>query len=271
MNTQDVPCRSRGVHRPRLLPARRHGPIRTCGTGPLGIGDRHCTGRAMGRSSLVRSCQLGDRSARDASGQRDRLCAAGSTGPTTFTTRCDPVCGTRTPRHRYRCRGCRSARPSPGDAELRLLPIAPVCHRGVRGSYSRSRWRLLPGTLTAYLEADRLVVHALDRGEATRREIAALEDSVARMFRTEFDRGYHMILDLLATAALVGATLAALPRLLIGPTAEPDRLWQRGLSGTGTVATLILLGAATNTPSLYGGALIFAALSRRSPGLPSWH
>ena len=41
---------------------------------------------------------------------------------------------------------------------------------------------LLPGTLTAYLEADRLVVHALDRGEATRREIAALEDSVARMF-----------------------------------------------------------------------------------------
>lgn len=41
---------------------------------------------------------------------------------------------------------------------------------------------LLPGTLTAHLEADRLIVHALDRGEATRREIAALEDSVARMF-----------------------------------------------------------------------------------------
>ena len=41
---------------------------------------------------------------------------------------------------------------------------------------------LLPGTLTAHLEADKLVVHALDRGEATRQEIAALEDSVARMF-----------------------------------------------------------------------------------------
>ena len=68
-----------------------------------------------------------------------------------------------------------------------------------------------------------------------------------------------MILDLLATAALV-ATLAALPRLLIGPTAS-DRLLAAQLSGTGTVATLILLGAATNTPSLYGGALIFAALS----------
>ena len=41
---------------------------------------------------------------------------------------------------------------------------------------------LLPGTLTARLDEDRLVVHALDRGEATRREIAALEVSVARMF-----------------------------------------------------------------------------------------
>ena len=68
-----------------------------------------------------------------------------------------------------------------------------------------------------------------------------------------------MILELLATAALV-ATFAALPRLLIGPTAG-DRILAAQLSGTGTVATLILLGAASNTPSLYDVALVFAALS----------
>lgn len=68
-----------------------------------------------------------------------------------------------------------------------------------------------------------------------------------------------MMLDILATLALV-ATLAALPRLLIGPTAS-DRILAAQLSGTGTVATLILLGAASQTPALYDVALVCAALS----------
>ncbi len=68
-----------------------------------------------------------------------------------------------------------------------------------------------------------------------------------------------MILDLLATAALV-ATLAALPRLVVGPTAA-DRILAAQLSGTGTVATLLLLGAASGAPALFDVALVFAALS----------
>lgn len=68
-----------------------------------------------------------------------------------------------------------------------------------------------------------------------------------------------MIFDLLATIALM-ATLAALPRLLIGPT-DGDRILAAQLSGTGTVATLILHGAASQTPALYDVALVFAALS----------
>ncbi len=47
---------------------------------------------------------------------------------------------------------------------------------------------LLPGTLTARFEADRLEIHALDRGEATRREIASLEAVVARMFGLDLSR-----------------------------------------------------------------------------------
>lgn len=68
-----------------------------------------------------------------------------------------------------------------------------------------------------------------------------------------------MILDLLALGALL-ATLASLPRLALGPGAA-DRILAAQLAGTGTVATLILLGAASGAPALYDVALVFAALS----------
>jgi multicomponent Na+:H+ antiporter subunit F len=68
-----------------------------------------------------------------------------------------------------------------------------------------------------------------------------------------------MILDYLALCTLV-ATLAALPRLILGPTAA-DRILAAQLSGTGAVATLIVLGAADNTPELFDTALVFAALA----------
>jgi multicomponent Na+:H+ antiporter subunit F len=68
-----------------------------------------------------------------------------------------------------------------------------------------------------------------------------------------------MILDVLTFAALL-ATLAALPRLVFGPSAE-DRIIAAQLAGTGTVATLILLGVASGTPALYDVALVFAALA----------
>ena len=68
-----------------------------------------------------------------------------------------------------------------------------------------------------------------------------------------------MILDVLTLAALL-ATLGALPRLVFGPSAE-DRIIAAQLSGTGTVATLILLGVASGTPALYDVALVFAALA----------
>ena len=68
-----------------------------------------------------------------------------------------------------------------------------------------------------------------------------------------------MMLDVLALAALL-ATLAALPRLVLGPSAE-DRMISAQLAGTGTVATLILLGAASGAPALYDVALVFAALA----------
>lgn len=41
---------------------------------------------------------------------------------------------------------------------------------------------LLPGTLTARLDGDTLVVHALDRGGTTRADLATLEDRVAALF-----------------------------------------------------------------------------------------
>lgn len=68
-----------------------------------------------------------------------------------------------------------------------------------------------------------------------------------------------MILSYLAVCTLI-ATLAALPRLIIGPTAE-DRILAAQLAGTGTVATLIVLGVADNEPALFDTALVFAALS----------
>lgn len=68
-----------------------------------------------------------------------------------------------------------------------------------------------------------------------------------------------MTLSFLALCALV-ATLAALPRLIVGPTAA-DRILAAQLAGTGTVATLIVLGVANNAPELFDTALVFAALS----------
>jgi multicomponent Na+:H+ antiporter subunit F len=68
-----------------------------------------------------------------------------------------------------------------------------------------------------------------------------------------------MIINYFAICTLV-ATLAALPRLILGPTAS-DRILATQLAGTGTVATLIVLGAADNAPALFDIALVFAALS----------
>ena len=68
-----------------------------------------------------------------------------------------------------------------------------------------------------------------------------------------------MIINYLAICTLV-ATLAALPRLILGPTAA-DRILATQLAGTGTVATLIVLGAADSAPALFDIALVFAALS----------
>ena len=69
----------------------------------------------------------------------------------------------------------------------------------------------------------------------------------------------QVILDCLAVATLV-ATLAVLPRLIVGPTAA-DRILAAQLAGTGVVATLILLGAAERTPAYFEVALVFAALA----------
>ena len=68
-----------------------------------------------------------------------------------------------------------------------------------------------------------------------------------------------MILDYLALCTLV-STRAALPRLIIGPTAA-DRILAAQLAGTGTVATLVVLGAAGNAPELFDAALVLAALA----------
>ncbi|RYH07078.1 Na+/H+ antiporter subunit E [Tropicimonas sp. IMCC6043] len=46
---------------------------------------------------------------------------------------------------------------------------------------------LLPGTLTARLEDDRLTVHALDCGPATRADLDALETRIAGLFRLSLD------------------------------------------------------------------------------------
>jgi multicomponent Na+:H+ antiporter subunit F len=68
-----------------------------------------------------------------------------------------------------------------------------------------------------------------------------------------------MILNILAICTLV-ATLAALARLILGPTAA-DRILAAQLAGTGAVATLIVLGAAGNAPALFDTALVLAALA----------
>lgn len=67
------------------------------------------------------------------------------------------------------------------------------------------------------------------------------------------------VLNYLALMTLV-STLAALPKLIIGPTSA-DRILAAQLAGTGTVATLIVLGVAENEPALFDTALVFAALS----------
>lgn len=68
-----------------------------------------------------------------------------------------------------------------------------------------------------------------------------------------------MILDYLALCTLV-STLTALPRLIVGPTTA-DRILAAQLAGTGTVATLVVLGAGDNAPELFDAALVFAALA----------
>lgn len=76
--------------------------------------------------------------------------------------------------------GLRSLRP--GSLDCGCFPYRTRLPQGRPRRLFAVAITLLPGTLTARLDDDRLVVHALDRGEATRREIAALEDSIARLF-----------------------------------------------------------------------------------------
>lgn len=68
-----------------------------------------------------------------------------------------------------------------------------------------------------------------------------------------------MIPDILALVALL-ATLAIVPRLFLARSAA-DRILAMQLAGTGTVATLLLLGAAEGAPALFDIALTFAALA----------
>ncbi|QIE43115.1 monovalent cation/H+ antiporter complex subunit F [Meridianimarinicoccus aquatilis] len=68
-----------------------------------------------------------------------------------------------------------------------------------------------------------------------------------------------MIMEMLAFCTLL-ATLGAVPRLISGPTGA-DRIAAAQLAGTGTVATLVLLGTANGVPGYFDIALVFAALS----------
>ncbi|WP_068110768.1 monovalent cation/H+ antiporter complex subunit F [Tropicimonas marinistellae] len=68
-----------------------------------------------------------------------------------------------------------------------------------------------------------------------------------------------MILDIL-TLVTLAATLAVLPRLVLARDAA-DRILAMQLAGTGTVAILLLLGAAEAAPALFDIALVFAALA----------
>lgn len=66
---------------------------------------------------------------------------------------------------------------------------------------------------------------------------------------------------LFAAAAFVLATLAlGLVRILRGP-ADADRMMAAQLLGTGGVAVLVLLSAATATPSLVDVALVLVLLA----------
>lgn len=68
-----------------------------------------------------------------------------------------------------------------------------------------------------------------------------------------------MIPEILALVALV-ATLAVLPRFVLARSAA-DRILAMQLAGTGTVAILLLLGAAETAPAMFDIALVFAALA----------
>ncbi len=68
-----------------------------------------------------------------------------------------------------------------------------------------------------------------------------------------------MILETLAAVLLI-ASLAAVPRILMGPT-PADRILATQLAGTGTVATILVLGAAGAQGALYDVALTFAVLA----------
>ena len=68
-----------------------------------------------------------------------------------------------------------------------------------------------------------------------------------------------MIPDALALITLL-ATLAVVPRLVLARTAA-DRILAMQLAGTGTVGTLLLLGAAEGAPAMFDIALVFAALA----------
>ncbi len=68
-----------------------------------------------------------------------------------------------------------------------------------------------------------------------------------------------MIPELLVLVALA-ATLAVLPRLVLARNAA-DRILAMQLAGTGTVAILLLLGAAEGAPAMFDIALVFAALA----------
>ncbi|PWR01102.1 pH regulation protein F [Meridianimarinicoccus roseus] len=68
-----------------------------------------------------------------------------------------------------------------------------------------------------------------------------------------------MILQTLACLSLLAA-LAALPRLVRGPTAA-DRIMALQFAGTGIVATLVILGAAEDAAAYFDLALVFACLA----------
>ena len=75
-------------------------------------------------------------------------------------------------------------RVAPGIATYRLRLVTPSARILFLNTLS-----LLPGTLSADLQGDRLIVHALDarHGEALRAEIARLEYRVAAMFGETLD------------------------------------------------------------------------------------